>query len=1299
MIADGRHANAATARRQVVFSFNDVVTPGGDQRRLAVAFHSLDYLDKNGVSLGQILFGTPNSNAVQGDGWYGNEVWPGVGSFQWAGGTSKRAVLSLMIPENTEALLFHVNSIGDNIEMNVTVDEVQVASLRPGAYWHLEYIPLKDDMPRFTDLEEPKWVQGQSFPNFPQTDRIYVLEVPNAMKDWWGAPSKVGWRISDSLDTMNALTLVGMQGVINRYGPKVYLNWEDTEYMNDAAGLSPSEFWLPILEKQVAVIKVPLRGQDAINFLYQRYKGYFKGVVIYEPQVPDTINLATMLAGLDNQMILAPQQIGIPGMPINQEIRDLRTLVTENGWDASEDSKYRIYNWAYENLWPSLEHRILGMACPGPPSSERILPSENYLPLGLAARDYIVALRLSAIWLSPLKEPQKELYSQYLSDCPNPIPVFGLYGTEEEGTVALNSRYGDWNAVIVNPNTPLAAGSLTVFSGVIPELVEYRQEMNIDRIFATLGDKPIFMLWNSDGDSLQFQMDRGFHDDPPWVWEDLQGQIFGWQTNPLLFDIAPAIWNYYMESRDEVSMVSCLSGAGYTYPQLMSGAQLEAYVDHVARYLDRTGLRVIQIDDRFGPFDDIAPVYNQGLEGTPYLGAIEGLAGFPWGLSFYYSGGPNPVVRPSYVSRTTNVKGIVDNLFSRKSSEVFVDLAGAYPWYWEEAPQSSYLWHNGEEVDDSDAHAGEALVFTALNQRARGLAVWGPFASLAPGEYTVVYRLKVSSNLDNKPLAVLDVGTYDDDWVSFARRSVSPREFSQAGKYQNFTLHFTLDQFVNRVEFRLEYYGGEDGNWAKGDLTADYIIARRVGGLNMPVFGAGFVAMMGSNRLTNLESLTDQITEAGGTVVHPDEYMAALNPEFMLEWAAPILGEDNTQLSLARQKLSRGDYLGSLLTTRLALANLPERNYRFSFEEGGEPYTFRLRANTYIDPINYDPGSYSVNFRTHGPPAGEVTASVILPIELQAEKVKINVDAELVSFTSESNSTHTTISLTFPQGAHSVQVVLPFNEPPKASFYNIPERPSVLDTVSFKDTSSDTDGVITSWSWSFGDGSVSSVRNPVHRYAAKGIYTVKLVVRDDGGAQGEKLKTVQVINLPPETDFSVDPETLLAMEDVRFTNLSNDPDGRIARYYWDFGDGAGSTLVNPVHVYQAPGEKNVRLTAWDDDGASDTDTLTLYINELYTLTVSVKDPLGLPVSGAQVEVIQDGDICGGEVTDASGEAEVRDLHPGTYEVRAKNMGVTTTSLVSVDADESILVTVTLSLSVICIAVVLLAVIALILRRR
>ncbi len=65
-------------------------------------------------------------------------------------------------------------------------------------------------------------------------------------------------------------------------------------------------------------------------------------------------------------------------------------------------------------------------------------------------------------------------------------------------------------------------------------------------------------------------------------------------------------------------------------------------------------------------------------------------------------------------------------------------------------------------------------------------------------------------------------------------------------------------------------------------------------------------------------------------------------------------------------------------------------------------------------------------------------------------------------------------------------------------------------TANFTDESSDSDGSVVAWDWSFGDGSTSTEQNPSHTYGAEGTYTVSLTVTDDDGATGSTSKPVTV---------------------------------------------------------------------------------------------------------------------------------------------------------------------------------------------
>jgi pseudomonalisin/xanthomonalisin len=64
--------------------------------------------------------------------------------------------------------------------------------------------------------------------------------------------------------------------------------------------------------------------------------------------------------------------------------------------------------------------------------------------------------------------------------------------------------------------------------------------------------------------------------------------------------------------------------------------------------------------------------------------------------------------------------------------------------------------------------------------------------------------------------------------------------------------------------------------------------------------------------------------------------------------------------------------------------------------------------------------------------------------------------------------------------------------------------------VAFTNTSTDTGGTISGYSWNFGDGSTSTSASPSHTYTAAGTYTVTLQVTDNTGATNSASNSVTV---------------------------------------------------------------------------------------------------------------------------------------------------------------------------------------------
>ncbi len=140
-------------------------------------------------------------------------------------------------------------------------------------------------------------------------------------------------------------------------------------------------------------------------------------------------------------------------------------------------------------------------------------------------------------------------------------------------------------------------------------------------------------------------------------------------------------------------------------------------------------------------------------------------------------------------------------------------------------------------------------------------------------------------------------------------------------------------------------------------------------------------------------------------------------------------------------------------------------------------------------------------------------------------------------------------------------------------------------------------GTITQYDWDFGDGNTGTGVAPTHTYATAGTYTVTLTVVDDEGAQSAPATTTAVIevppdNLPPVADPN-GPYTGIVGVPITFDgSASDDPDGDIVRYDWDFGDGntASDAGPTPTHTYAAAGSYTVTLTVTDDGGAVASET-------------------------------------------------------------------------------------------------------------
>ena len=127
------------------------------------------------------------------------------------------------------------------------------------------------------------------------------------------------------------------------------------------------------------------------------------------------------------------------------------------------------------------------------------------------------------------------------------------------------------------------------------------------------------------------------------------------------------------------------------------------------------------------------------------------------------------------------------------------------------------------------------------------------------------------------------------------------------------------------------------------------------------------------------------------------------------------------------------------------------------------------------------------------------------------------------------------------------------------------------------------------WNWDFGDGNTANIQSPSHTYAAKGQYTVELIVTN-GTCEDTLRSLVFVIDENPQIDITSVPRNFCKYDSVKFTATNYDPNV-ISSFKWNYGDGTGTffSLRNEVmHRYQQAGNYTPFLITADLNDCRDT---------------------------------------------------------------------------------------------------------------
>ena len=129
--------------------------------------------------------------------------------------------------------------------------------------------------------------------------------------------------------------LTTLQGIVNRTEPELYFIYDTgTQSVPDAK-------WLTDLRLPTKLYKNPLD-------LVAKYRNRVRGAIVYDPAVPDSLNVATTLAGLENAVVADADQAKAYGLKI---VKDLRGMF--------DDDRVKTYRWQLDNLFPRVTKQLL----------------------------------------------------------------------------------------------------------------------------------------------------------------------------------------------------------------------------------------------------------------------------------------------------------------------------------------------------------------------------------------------------------------------------------------------------------------------------------------------------------------------------------------------------------------------------------------------------------------------------------------------------------------------------------------------------------------------------------------------------------------------------------------------------------------------------------------------------------------------------------------------------------------------------------------------------------------------------
>ncbi len=449
------------------------------------------------------------------------------------------------------------------------------------------------------------WAGGRLLPVFEAPRELDVYDIRSAPYD-------------------TQLCATTLAGLVNRRQPRVYLlsNGDDEPLLLGLLAHIPTQFHA-------------LPPEQVLEEMLIRYSRdtQVQGKILYDPNLLDSVNVATTLAGLRDAIVVSPRLAEM--MERLPTLADLRVY----GWK----NRLQAYRWAERNL--------LNQASP-------LLVAGLGPKIAGSLRSLLVASQAFVYWLDPrfqLPDPfngwsmERCLLRRILGRYAPGTPHLGWVVDERRG-VTLTSRA----ALPVVPSDYCSNLEVWLASQPVPtppppqDTHKGHPYMSVNPPSPTPSSarnaKVYVSFTMSDGDNLQYCQHRMYH-----LWQDAaRGSVpLGWTISPLLSEAAPALAEYYrrtMTANDE--LIAGPSGAGYILPSKWPSTQLEPFLRLTGTRMQRMGLSLIEVIDaqltRFFPHRVWQDTYAKAL--APY-GARGMLLGDAYKKTGWWTNGGMPLIK------------------------------------------------------------------------------------------------------------------------------------------------------------------------------------------------------------------------------------------------------------------------------------------------------------------------------------------------------------------------------------------------------------------------------------------------------------------------------------------------------------------------------------------------------------------------------------------------------------------------------------------------------------------------------